>query len=243
MAAGVLAKSGYFMGERMSDQRDRARNPKGSFEDLQVNMINEDLLSRVVPQRPPLFGRWFFRDRPRSPQRWLARVPVGTQISPTSEIQRRIEALTRRKPFCFKDPRFCYTLSAWRPYLEDTAFVCVFREPAATVNSILKLCPPYSQNPDLSDFSITQDQAMEVWILMYRFILEVHRHDGDWLFIHCNQVLENEGLDRLSAHLDAPIDKAFPERSLLHSKADLPTPKQALEVYQELCTLAQYENR
>jgi hypothetical protein len=42
MAAGSLAKAGYFMGENLIDAR--KSNPKG-FEDVEVNIINEELLA------------------------------------------------------------------------------------------------------------------------------------------------------------------------------------------------------
>jgi hypothetical protein len=71
MAAGVLGKAGYFMGERLflADEG----NPKGYFEDEEVNAINEELLAQVVPARPSgIIGDFFFRSRPIHLQRWLA---------------------------------------------------------------------------------------------------------------------------------------------------------------------------
>ena len=46
MAAGVLAHAGYFMGERFYPPD--AGNPRGYFEDPQINGINEDLLAEAT---------------------------------------------------------------------------------------------------------------------------------------------------------------------------------------------------
>src|ERR1043165_10164717 len=89
MAAGSLAKAGYFMGENLIAAR--KSNPKGFFEDVEVNMINEELLGYVVPARKHLLGIEFFPSRPVEGQRWLSCVPVETARSEehTSELQSR----------------------------------------------------------------------------------------------------------------------------------------------------------
>ncbi len=71
---------------------------------------------------------------------WLAAVPLGTPISCPPSIEQQIVTQTAKAPFCFKDPRFCYTLPAWRPHARHAVFLCIFREPARTVQSILKEC-------------------------------------------------------------------------------------------------------
>ncbi len=241
MVAGILAQAGYFMGDRLYSGRDA--NPKGFFEDPEINGINEDLLASVVPVRPPLLGRWYFRDRPIRLQRWLARVPTGTPIPCTPEITQRITPLVQHEPFCFKDPRFSYTLPAWRPYLRstdrDTVYVCVFRHPAATAQSIIKEC---ADAPYLHSLSITFTQALEVWGLMYRHIIDLHRHEGDWLFLHYDQVLSGIGLDKLESHLATSVDRTFPDASLRRSRADRVIPDDTRKVYEKLCDLAEFSD-
>jgi len=237
MVAGTLSKAGYFMGDNLYPGRQS--NPKGFFEDQEINEINEALLAQVLPERPRLLGRWFFRDRPISGQRWLAHVPVGTSISCCHETARRMQGMTGREPYCFKDPRFSYTLPAWRPFLKNTVFVSVFRDPASTVLSILKECRDAAY---LHNLSITFSQALQVWTLMYRHILEIHRHEGAWLFLHYNQVLSGKGLVRLDAFTDASLDRSFPEDPLRRSFSDSSVPEETWRVYQQLCELAEYEN-
>jgi hypothetical protein len=237
MVAGTLAKAGYFMGENLIPAREA--NSKGFFEDVEVNMINEDLLAPLVPQRVVLLGQEFFRPRPLEGQRWLAYLPLGTRVPRPSWIASRIEAVTRRGPYCFKDPRFCYTLPAWRPFLKNAVFVCVFRDPSSTAASILKECHEASY---LQTLSMTSSRALKIWNEMYLHVLRTHRREGDWLFLHYDQVVGGDGLSRLEKFVEAPVDVGFPEAALRRSyPADNSrVPKRTRRIYQELCDSAGY---
>lgn len=239
MVAETLAKAGYFMGDRISQSR--VNNPRGNFEDIEINRINETLLAQVVPKRPKFIGNWLFSHRPVQWQRWLSRVPVGTKIQSPPLICEQISAFTQKEPYCFKDPRFSYTLSVWRPFLRNTVFVCVFRDPASTALSILKLS---KRAPHLRDvgFSITFGQAVEVWTLMYRHIIEIHCNQGEWLFLHYNQTLTKEGLARLETFIGAVVDYSVPDASIRQSFSDAPVSKEACTIYKKLCYMANYEN-
>jgi len=234
MVAGTLAKAGYFMGTRLVPPRDS--NPKGFFEDHEINDINENILKQVVPHRPRYIGRLFFRNRLGYMQKWLARVPLDTPIPCPPGVQPRIRRAVQHMPFCYKDPRFSYTLPVWRPYLKDTVFICVFRDPASTALSIVKEC----QQPYLRRLQMDFDTALEVWYWMYRHIVEVHRLEGEWLFIHFNQVLQPVGLDRLEAFTGARVDRSFPDPSLRRSISKQPVPATVRSVYEQLCALAEY---
>jgi hypothetical protein len=235
MVAGVLSCAGYYMGETLLPPT--PSNPKGYYESVEIEAINEYLLRRVVPRRPRGFFGRFFGHRPNRDQRWLARVPVGKKIPCLPKIADRIQRQTRNQPFCFKDPRFSYTLPAWRPFLQDTVFVCVFREPMATADSILK---NWRDEPYLQSLAINFDGALRVWELMYRHILEIHRREGDWLFLHFNQVLTGEGIDRLEQLTGAKADRSFPDATLSRSVSERPAPASAQIVYGQLCKLAGY---
>jgi hypothetical protein len=226
------------MGDRLHAPRDA--NPKGFFEDYEINGINEVLLAQVVPPPPPLVGKWLFRDRPGQWQRWLARVAVGTPITCPNDIAKRIRKQVQRQPFCYKDPRFSYTLQAWRPFLVDTAYICVFRDPSSTVKSILKEC---RDAPYLQSLHINAAHALEAWALMYRSILEVHANSGEWLFLHFDQMLEGDGLDKLEAFLGASVDRSFPEVSLRRSVGNQDIPAEARQIYRDLCERASYTAR
>jgi hypothetical protein len=225
LLAGLLAPAGYYMGEHLIPP-DEA-NPKGYFEDDEVNAINEALLTPVTPALP----------RPASGWRWLAAVPLGTRLRCPAELAGRIAAQTARPPFCLKDPRFSYTLPAWRPCLHDAAFLCVFREPSRTARSILKECRSADY---LAGLPMDFRGALEVWALMYRHILEVHRHAGDWLFFHYEQLFEDRPLAQLEAVLGIAANRQFPDPRLKRSAAEGDVGGPVLGVYEQLCELAGY---
>lgn len=55
------------------------------------------------------------------------------------DIGHLIGRMSRHHPFCFKDPRFGFTLPLWQPYLPpDVRFLVVFRDPVDTVASIMR---------------------------------------------------------------------------------------------------------
>jgi len=217
----------------------RESNPKGFFEDKEVNDINEAILSKILPNRPTFLGKWLFRSIPLHNQRWLSRVPVGTKVRSSSEINARIQKLVSRTPFCFKDPRFSYTLPIWKPFLNKNVFVCVFRNPNDTALSILKECK-YDQA--LYSLSINLKRALQIWELMYKHILEVHRHNGEWLFLHYDQIFNQEGLEKLQSFTGAILDYSFPDASLNRTHADMPINGRVLPVYRQLCGLSGYND-
>ncbi|MCP4594299.1 MAG: hypothetical protein GY842_26520 [bacterium] len=235
MVAGALSEAGYYMGDRLYPAREA--NPKGFFESPVINRINEDLLAQVLPYRPPLLGRWFFQDRLGRGTRWMGRITVGTELSCPPSIAARMRTQLARKPYCFKDPRYSYTLPAWRPHFEDTVFVCVFREPMVTVESMLKECATARY---LRGLQMDVDIAVEVWSLMYEHILRVHRHEGEWLFLHYSQVLAGDGLEQLAAALDVEVNRSFPEERCRRSVARASPPAHTQRVYEELCRHADY---
>lgn len=236
MTAGILAQSGYFQGNYVLN-KGRINNPFGNFEDQEVNFINEQLLSQVIPGPVMVNGVLTHRDRPSDMQRWVGRVPVGTVIPPIMTYAENIKNLTSKQPFYFKDPRFSYTLPVWRPYLKNTVYVCVFRNPHKTAQSILKqiVDAPYMNSMEM-DF----DMAMDVWVKMYSHILETHRHEGEWLFLHYDQALTDDGLDKLSAFTGASVNRDFPLKSLRRNYHDQPVPEEAAAIYAQLCELAEF---
>lgn len=236
MVTGTLANSGYFMGQHIYPARDG--NPKGFFEDEEVNLINEALLSQVIETRASNhFARWFFKKRPRKGQMWLARVPLDTCILTPVTVIKRMQAVVEKQPFCFKDPRFSYTLANWRPFAGDAAFICVFRDPSVTSYSIMK---EHESNRFLRDLVFTFEDALEVWTLMYSHILRKHCQQGEWLFLHYDQVLSGDGLRKIEAFTGAQVDHSFPTPALQRSKSTIPVTEKAHQLYAELCERAAY---
>ncbi len=239
MAAGVLHRAGYFMGDHLNPPNET--NPKGQFEDREVNSINEDILAQVIPERPSnILGGLFFKKRPVFGQRWLSSLPLETIIPSSSHLEKRIEALVEREPYCFKDPRFSYTLSLWRPFLKNPVYICVFRHPGVTVSSILN---QKKKVPHLKNFSINTKQAFQVWRLMYSRILKVHyREGGEWVFLHYNQFFDGSAFQKLENKLVVAADRGFVDSKLNRSAQVKKVDKMCLLVYDELCALAGFDN-
>lgn len=233
MLAGTLAGAGYYIGQDYIPVRDS--NPKGFFEGLEINDLNERILSRVEGMiRPGRAGRSV------PGENWLARVPLSAEVRGDAAIDAEIGALTGRAPFCFKDPRFCYTLPVWRPHLDlrTTVFLCIFRHPVATATSIARECRTQSY---LKTVALTVDELLDLWRLMYRHILERHRRHGDWMFLHFDQMLDPALLPRLQAFTGARIDATFPDAALRRSSANSPADSESMAIYAELCRAAGHD--
>src|SRR5579875_1256834 len=244
LAAGLLARAGYFMGDLVDEAGLRPANPKGQFEDHEINAINEDLIAGPMRKyRRRLTTKLFRPQRRRDlnmhyPQRWLAALPPSVKIATTPEITRRIEAVTARQPYCFKDPRFSYTLGAWRPFVTDAVFICAFRHPAITAASIVTECATANY---LSDVAMNRDWALRIWYDIYRYILKIqHPAGGHWIFVHYDQLMDGSRWDEIEAALHAPIDRGFAEPALRRSQASGAVPAKALKIYRRLCELAGY---
>jgi hypothetical protein len=235
MLAGTLSQAGYFMGSELIPPRDT--NPKGFFEDKEINNINELILAQVLPSRP----KWFmqcFKHIPRDGQRWLSRVPLNANIHLPEKCIDRVELVLGNEPFCFKDPRFSYTLPAWRPMMENMVFLVIFRSPTVTANSIIK---EVHQAEYLQDFQISWRGALKVWELMYRHIIEIHLPaGGEWIFVHYDQILDGTALPRLSSSLGVKIEQNFADPKLKRTKEDAKASAGQIRLYQELCQRAAY---
>ena len=116
LAAGLFANSGYFMGDNLYGARES--NPKGFFEDPEINSINEEIIVSIPSDS-------HFDDVLEQGQGWLARIAPDASFTGTTEILQRIQALVKRQLFCFKDPRFSYAIPVWRPYLRHCFHMCI----------------------------------------------------------------------------------------------------------------------
>ena len=237
-AAGALitANPEYYSGGNFVSPR--ISNPDGTFEPVTIRSINEDVLSQVVPRRPLTTATETYRYIPTQWQRWLARIPVETLIPSTPNIEKRIKEQTQKKPFCFKDPRFSYTLDVWYPHLEDCVFVCMFRHPAETAKSIIRFTQEFEL---MQDFEISYNQALEAWSLLNQHILEKHYpKGGEWLFLHLDQLFTDDGMNRLAKITDAKVNRSFANQDRVRTKSFQEVPPHTQAIYERLCELANY---
>lgn len=238
LLAGLFRGSGLFMGA--AGYLPRLANPHGFFEDREVNAINEALLAPLVPPRPASDpeGVGSGYDSPGTGQRWLARLPVSARPQADDQLQARIKALYAHGPSCFKDPRFCYTLSVWRPLIPaedvaDTGFLCVFRDPAVVLTSVLQEMQSAAY---LNDLAISVEQVFSAWALQYQHVLTHHASSGRWLFLAYEQLLQSEGLDRLEAFTGHGLDRTLPEARLNRSRSRqaIPIPEPVAAIHRQL---------
>lgn len=221
---------GYHFGENLVEAR--PTNPKGFFESRVINALNERIMQPAMPHRDEGDDRPAVRHIPLPRQYWLATLEPDAPLADDAAIARDIQQHCANAPFCYKDPRFCYTLERWRPHLPaDTRFVCVFRHPAETAASILK---ELREQRYLATVTLTRDQVLDMWRAMYANVLDRLSQRGDWLFIHYGQLLTDEGLDRLAAFTGAPVDRSFPEGRLRRSRSDESVPDRAAALYDRL---------
>lgn len=245
MLAGMLAQSGYYMGSQplavnFAPPAERQTNPKGNFEDVEINAINEEIIAPLYPRWPRTrIGQAIQARRVLAPGlRWAADLPPDIVVSADADLATRMREQTAHTPFCFKDPRFAYTLPAWRPHVGDAAFVCVFRHPARTVNSILTEWGRHSRS-----YEMTRTRALAAWRCPYLQILTRHCHDGDWLFLHYDQILDGSAVPRIEMFLGAIADSSFPEPALKRSSAEGEIGPVERDIYLELCNRAGYRDR
>ncbi|MBE9171591.1 hypothetical protein IQ216_00335 [Cyanobium sp. LEGE 06143] len=161
----------------------------------------------------------------------------------TPELRRRIRTLLARGPFCFKDPRFCYTLGAWIQELpaeerDQMQCLCVFRHPSVVVTSVLE---EVGSAPYLKGLQLTAEQILQAWEAHYGAVLERQRSQGQWLFIHYEELLQPRGLARLEAFTGLDLDQSIVDLSLRRSEAHIEATPTSLRLYQTLLDLAKCE--
>lgn len=244
MVAGMLYDAGYYMGEDLYPPRHS--NPKGFFENAEINGINERILEKYGRK----ISHFLFKRtknntiyRPGYGQRWLLSLPVRKNVKFFDrDIEMRIKRALSRNPFAYKDPRFCYTLQVWENFLKPAVvYICIFREPHATVESILKECRSVDY---LKNFTINKRNAYNVWINMYSHILVKQlKSINRFVFVHYNQVYDGSALKRLSGYLGVSLSLDFVDKGLKRSTGNPgeEIPLKAQQIYAELCRMAGYK--
>ena len=232
MLAGMFAKAGYFLGDRLYPPREA--NPKGFFEDEYINALNEEIITYSVrttftgPAATGLLGRY------KTGHLWLARFPIEHDFVCNDEQRGAIRGLTARQPFCFKDPRFCFTLENWTARVPDSLVLCIFREPASTVESILKEC---RSAPYLFDFSISVEDAFAIWREIYWRMLRLYERYSNIRFVYYDDVISGSVLERLDDIVGTKLDRTFPEAGLNRTSSALIVDALSLMVFDALVSL------
>lgn len=245
MLAGTLYQSGYYLGEKL--HKPEISNPKGFFEWMTINQINELILAPYAKQgfKVKLIETFLKKGTVYNPrgknQKWLLSLPLETEVNNSMpEVETTIKEVLAKEPFCYKDPRFSYTLPVWEKFLKpDTVFICVFREPDITVNSILKEC---QSRQYLRTLYINRHMAYNVWLNIYAHAFKHAAHLENMVFIHYDQVFDGTGLQILSKILEVPLKKEFVDKSLKRTLPGGPVPRKVKNLYRRLCEAAHYND-
>ena len=243
MLGGIFYQAGYFMGDGL--YKGNQSNPKGFFENSLVNNTNELILSFYNKKILPYYFYKLLRiskPNPKKRQQWLCSIPQCTDISFfNTNVKSNILSLTKKSPFCYKDPRFSYTLPVWFPYLpSETRLLCVFRRPNVTVESILNECMASSY---LKSLFINSDYAYNVYINIYRHIFKnMVGSEEKFFFAHYDQIISGQIIASLSEFVQASLSSAFADPTLYRTHSSRPIPQKAMEVYTVLCNLAGFSD-
>jgi len=242
MLGGVLHDAGYYMGKNLYEAHHS--NPKGFFECGEINDLNEDILSYYnCSWLPHILYKILRVAKPKKGRRqqWLLSIPPEITVDySNNQIERRIQSALTKQPFCYKDPRFSYTLPVWKKYLDpQTRFICVFRAPNITVNSILREC---ASRRYLRSLYIDNEYASNVYLNIYSHILKKNEEIADKiLFVHYEQILDGSAIPKMSAFLKVELSNKFADSKLRRTQALETVSDGAINIYSQLCDLAGYE--
>lgn len=238
LTAGCLASAGYFMGDNLMKPRDS--NPRGFFEDYHINAINDRILLttqsgllRYLPKGSAIAGKWFGYHH-----KWLLHLPEDKKVIGTDQQCDEIKKVTSKQPFCFKDPRFCYTLPVWKPFLKNTVRVCVFRHPIECAESMVK---ESKSQEDTKKLNISKDDCLNIYHAMYKRVFQ-EKDDGDWVFVHYKQLLNGDGARRLGNALEVKVNSGFAKKSLYRNQSHDKVTGELKNIYDQLKELAGYQD-
>ena len=248
MLAGMFANLDCFFGDNPNYLGKNKSNPKGFYEDYEINTINEDILKQNLTSIPEILRKVFFPSFTFYRARWLARLPLNKKIISNDSIENKIVKMIQKSPFCYKDPRFSYTLPTWQKILRrkkiDVKYIVVYREPNKTASSIVREC---EENKALHTLKMKHMIALKVWELMYSHILKNYNKDvnkDNWMFIHYNQLFNESNLDEIEKHTNSKFNRYFPNKQLsrtfTQNFSKVMLPDKVKTIYNQLNTLSKY---
>ena len=242
LMGGLLHQAGYFLGNHLHPAR--ATNPKGFFEDMVINRINEQILQRFDYSKLnpdyPRYPKTYSPYSPRDGHRWLSMIRPGTLIEchDATVLNKMRKVIGAKQPFAYKDPRFNYTLPVWRPLMPaGTRWICMFRNPSAVIKSVLHECRSV---PYLQDFYIDEELGFQIWFNSYRHWLDSRTPElrQNSIFVSYEDLIRRKGLMEIADFLDVPIKDDWIEPSLNRTEPDLVSPPYIRRLYEELRDLS-----
>lgn len=236
MLAGLFSEVGYHMGESLYPPRDT--NPKGFFESNEINSLNERILRYNFPAK---FKSKFSRRAEYNlgltqGQLWLADMNSSLIIKSNNQLDNEIKNQIEKKPFCYKDPRFCYTYPVWRKHLGEHCGLIIFRHPSQTIQSIIK---QIHANDYLKNYSVDIKRLNSLWRSLYTQALKYNdRH----ILLSYDQVFDPTFLNLLEERIGVSVNRSFGDASLNRTSIDESfADEQSLALYKELINARTYK--
>lgn len=134
MTASIFTKSGYFVAENESYELRKGDeyNPSGYWEAESLIKCNAEIFEAAGFQHN---NTWLFEAITDN------QVSNISKVTPQNNHKDLIATFEKNRPWIWKDPRLCYTLSYWWPLLnpETTRVLLLKRDPNEIYNSFLRV--------------------------------------------------------------------------------------------------------
>lgn len=235
LVAGLLRSAGYNYGPDLLEPD--ASNPRGYFESSRINDVNEAILADCgLPWwLEPFANHLGFRDAGRG-LRWLNQVPAHWPLQADAEQKRVIRRLTRNEPFCFKDPRFSYTLPCWASALEDPVVLYVVRHPLGAARSLVK----HARRRGYAErLGMDLEEALAVWRATNRYALtNSYGTVGEWRIVMFHDFFGGAAVNVVEAALGVTADTSHIDRSAPDFVGGEAVPQDCRALYRTLDELA-----
>lgn len=227
LVAQLLARAGFRVGDDLLAPTDD--NPLGFVEQISVSELNDDLLE------PHVVGDGAGQV-PSRRLAWLATPSDNLAVRASDDVECSMRKALPPSPAVVKDPRFTFTLDAWRPaFGPDTSFVAVVRDPAEVVVSLRTMAlrdPTY-----YGGFDVTPALALTLWVATARRLLML-RSTGRWFVVDHASLLDGSAITPLGRFVGRPLDPSQVEPGLHRSRPDGAVGDEALDLASELRTIA-----
>ncbi len=232
MLAGLFSGRGFYQGDDLYSPREA--NPKGFFENQRINSLNERIMVHSIERAHGLDAANLFRTLYRQGQYWLALLPSDLQCVATKDDESELLSLVGRHPFCYKDPRFCYTLELWLDAAPDAVTLCIFRDPGVVVASILKELQAAAY---LADLRISITDLYKIWREMHRRLLQMRSAGRKIFFFKYEDLFEERKLKEIENLVGTSLNREFPDRGLSRTHVTVTVDRQTNALYQGLIKL------
>lgn len=172
--------------------------------------------------------------------RWCAGLEPDAKLTATPSERQALARLLAPAPFCLWDARLAWTLPELRPLARGAGAVCLFREPREQVAALREAA---RVDPLLRGAILDERALLAEWTRTYRRVLEHLSVEGEWLFLHREQLLRTCGQSRLAGFAGASFDPTRLRVELLRTVPTDGPEGEAGEVYAELCARAGHAPR